>query len=465
MVFIDWVRNLFGKLNRKTTPAGTIEKEFGVYPAASYKMDQNLNLWYSMYTDHPPWETCDVRSIGIPAAIGRELARYALMEFSVTVSGGVRAEYIDQQMKLASKDFCNHLEKGLCLGGIALKPYPENGRLLVDASTTNFTPTKFDGTGRAVGGVFRSRPTRQGDAWFVRMEYHDFQPRDDGSIVYVIENKAFSSDQSGGIGAAVPLESVDAWAGLKDRWEIENLEKPLFAYFKPPASNNVEPESELGISVYAGATAELIRQADEQWQLIEWEYKSGRRKIYADGVDAGQFEDDLFVVGPFSKDGDFFEVFSPEFRDDPLYNGFQRILQRIEFNTGLAYGTISDPQSVEKTATEILSAKHNQYVTESAIQKAFQAALDDLLYAMNAYCDLDKLAPAGEYQAEYNWGDGVLDDPETRRQDMALDASLVNQGLLNDWEFRMKWYGEDEATAKRMLPEQEETEPPMEVEE
>ena len=84
---------------------------------------------------------------------------------------------------------------------------------------------------------------------------------------------------------------------------------------------------------------------------------------------------------------------------------------------------------------------------------------------MNAYCDLDKLAPAGEYQAEYNWGDGVLDDPETRRQDMALDASLVNQGLLNDWEFRMKWYGEDEATAKRMLPEQEETEPPMEVEE
>ncbi len=147
--------------------------------------------------------------------------------------------------------------------------------------------------------------------------------------------------------------------------------------------------------------------------------------------------------------------FSPEFRDEPLYRGFQHILQRIEYNTGLAYGTISDPQTVEKTATEILMAKQRQFATEKEIQSAFQGVLDDLLYAMDAWCDLAQLAPAGGYQAKYNWGDGVLDDPDTRRAEMSIDMSQVHAGLMNDWEFRMKWRGEDEETAKRMLPKME----------
>lgn len=147
-----------------------------------------------------------------------------------------------------------------------------------------------------------------------------------------------------------------------------------------------------------------------------------------------------------------FEQFSPAFRDDPLYKGFQRILQRIEFNVGLSYGTISDPQTVEKTATEILAAKQRQYATEGDIQEAFQDVLDDLLYAMDMYCDLYRLAPAGGYEVVYNWGDGVLDDPETRRQDKAMDLQEVSAGLMQPWEYRMKWKGEDEETAKAALP-------------
>lgn len=51
MGLIDWARNLFGfgKLNKETTPAGTIEKEFGVQPAASRKMENNINLCYVVF--------------------------------------------------------------------------------------------------------------------------------------------------------------------------------------------------------------------------------------------------------------------------------------------------------------------------------------------------------------------------------------------------------------------------------
>ena len=458
MGLIDWARNLFGsgKLNKETTPAGTIEREFGVQPAASRKMADNINLWWSLYTNHPPWESCDVRPLGLPGAIGRELAQHALTEFSVAVSGSARAEYINRQMQLAAAKFGINLELGLCLGGVGFRPYPDNGRVLVEAFTTKFTPTRFDGTGKAIGGVFESSPVRQGKDWFIKLEYHDFQTQEDGSAIYVVENKAFRSGKDGGIGTQVPLDSVKQWTGLEDRVEIENLTGPLFAYFKPPIANQEEANSPLGVSVYSGPTVDLIRQADEQWQQLQREYRTGKRRMLIDKavMDASQADDEIYEYGVFSNK-DFFQFINPEIRDDPFYNGFQRILQRIEFNVGLAFGTISDPQSVEKTATEILAAKQRQFVTEKAIQAALQTALDDLLYAMGAWCDLARLAPAGTYSVDYNWGDGVLDDPETKRQDMAMGLSLLNASIIGPVEYRMRYFGEDEKTARKMLPDME----------
>lgn len=458
MGFFDWARDLFGfgKSNRETIPAGAIEKEFGTYPAASRKMEDNIALWWSMYIDHPPWETRDVRPLGIPGAIGRELARHALTEFSVAVSGSARAEYIDQQLARVVDEFSKSLELGLCLGGVCFKPYPSGGTILVDTFTTRFTPTIFDGTGKAICGVFKSEPVRQGKDWFIKLEHHDFQLRDDGSRFYVVENKAFRSGRDGGIGAQVPLSSVKEWESLSEREEIEGLEKPLFAYFKPPGGNHIEPSSPMGASVYGGSTVGLIRQADLMWEKLFWEYDSGQRKVLMDrsAVGAGQAKDRLFEYGTFSQP-DFFQFLNPEIRDDPFYRGFQRILQRIEFNVGLAFGAISDPQSVERTATEILAAKQRQFVTGKGIQKRAQAVLDDLIYAMDAWCDLARLASAGEYSVEYSWGDGVLDDPDTRRQDMAMGLSLLDASIIGPVEYRMRYFGEDENTAKKMLPAME----------
>ncbi len=458
MGFIDQVRNFFGfgKSNSAATPTGTIEKAFGVPPAASWKMRDNINLWWNMYTNHPPWESECLRPLDIPRSIGMELARHALAEFSVAVSGSARAEYINEQMQLAAAKLVIYLELGLCLGGVALKPYSDNGRILVDAFTTKFTPTRFDGAGKAAGGVFESNPVRQGKDWFVKLEYHDYQTSEDGGSVYVVENKAFKSGADGGIGDQVPLASVREWADLEPRKEIEFLDGPLFAYFKPPSGNHIDMSSPLGVSVYSGATVSLIWQADEQWRQLIREYKTGKRRMMIDRsvMDSSQADDEIYEYGTFS-DSNFFQFINPEIRDEPLYNGFQHILQRIEFNVGLAFGSISDPQSVEKTATEIISAKQRQFVTEKSIQKALQDSLDGLVYAMSALCDLAKLAPAGTYKVDYHWGDGVLDDPESKRQDMAMGLSLLNASIIGPVEYRMRYFGEDEETARKMLPDME----------
>ena len=36
--------------------------------------------------------------------------------------------------------------------------------------------------------------------------------------------------------------------------------------------------------------------------------------------------------------------------------------------------------------------------------------------------------------------------------DFSRDMQLLNAGIMNDWEFRMKWMNEDEETAKAALP-------------
>ena len=89
------------------------------------------------------------------------------------------------------------------------------------------------------------------------------------------------------------------------------------------------------------------------------------------------------------------EVFSPALRDNSLINGLNQLLQRIEDTCGLARGTFSEVQSEAKTATEIKVLKQRSYATVADNQKALQAALEQLVYAMDVWATLGRLAPAG----------------------------------------------------------------------
>lgn len=443
--------SLWGKFRNILFPQAVAEREFGVSPAVSQKMEKNISLWYSMFINEPPWQTCDVVSTGLPAAICREVARPVLVEFTANITGSKRAEYLQERFGQAQEGFRNALELGLALGGVALKPYIYGEQLLVDVTgAAAFQPTKFDPTGRCIGGVFRDKPAKVNGRYYIRLESHDL----DGTT-YTIRNKAYYSDASGTVGGDAPLNAVPEWADIQPEITIQNMEGPLFAYFKPPISNSVETDSPCGMSIYGdNATVQLIKQADEQWERLRWEFRSSERKVLMDGTasTADMFNKRLFEVGPFSPEGKFFQHIEPQVRDEALYRGFQNILRRIEFNVGLSYGDISDPRTVEKTATEIKSGKQRKYVLISSIQTALAHTFDALLYALDTYATLYNLAPVGEYEANYDWGDSVLDDEETKEKKFARDMQLLAAGILNDYEVRMEYKGEDEETAKAALP-------------
>ena len=327
-----------------------------------------------------------------------------------------------------------------------------------------FQPTKFDPTGRCIGGVFRDKPVKVNGKYYVRLESHDLT-----DTVYTIKNKAYYSDSAGSVGAPAPLDVVPEWADIQEEVTIQNMDGPLFAYFKPPIANTADTNSLCGMSIYGdAATVELIKQADEQWERLRWEYKSGERKVLMDGntSTANMFDKRLFEIGAFTADGDFYQFLNPELRNDAVYKGFQDVIRRIEFNVGLSYGDISDPQTVEKTATEIRSGKQRKYVLISSIQTALEHTFDALIYAMDVYATLYGLAADGEYEVTYDWGDSILDDQETKDNEFSRDLQLLNAGIMNDWEFRAKYFNEDEATAKAALPKMQDivTEAQSEIE-
>lgn len=442
-----------------------IEAALGINIAISSKMEEAMKLWADMYANEPYWkdEEKGCLTIGLPAQIASELARLVTLEMVSEVSGSPRAEWINAQYQPVVNKARRFTEFACADGGLVLKPYvTEDGRISVaEVMARDFYPTSFDGDGDITGGVFVDYKFI-GQYKYTRFEEHAY---DNGTIT--IKNKAFrvriseinANDET--VGQEVPLTDVPDWENIQPEVVVRDVERVLFAYFKMPFANSVEARSPLGVSCYAKAT-DLIKKADELWSEISWEYEGGELLIHvADSIltrdNTGKpvlpkGKERLYEAFNFERGKEELREYHPEFRDSSLFNGLNKTLQRVEFSTGLAYGTLSDPNAVEKTATEINASRQRSYSTVSDVQKALQKALEHLLYAMDTMATLYNLAPAGEYEASWQWDDSIVVDSEVER---TRDKEDVRDGIMAKWEYRKKWYGETEEKAKQMVGEAE----------
>ena len=146
----------------------------------------------------------------------------------------------------------------------------------------------------------------------------------------------------------------------------------------------------------------------------------------------------------------------PTLRTADLELGLNILLQRIEFLCGLAYGTISDPQMIEKTATEIAASKQRSQATVVDGQKALARTLDDLLYAMDAWATLNTLAPLGPYEVAYDFDDSLIVDSEGQ---FSQDSRAVGMGAMPKWMFLVRNYGLTETDARKWIAEQQAEQP------
>lgn len=97
------------------------------------------------------------------------------------------------------------------------------------------------------------------------------------------------------------------------------------------------------------------------------------------------------------------------------------MLKRVEFQCGLAYGTLSDPQNVDKTAEEIRSSKQRSYTTVKDLQRALGNALTDLVYSISKLLDAQwnsgtAVSPPGDCNVTFDFDDSIISDPKERKQ-------------------------------------------------
>lgn len=454
------VRKLVGKILKKDL----IENKVNVEVAVSNEMAKEIELWLQLYEDKPPWLNEETQTMGLPSAISREIARLVTLELGTEIIGN---DYLNEQYQEVICNIRNYTEFACAQGGLVFKPYVNGEEIAVDlVQADRFLPTSYDSKGRITGAVF-TEFKQIGDKLYTRLEYHNMTK--DGcnitNLAYVNENNTNIDSANFDLGKQVSLKEIEEWAALEEEVLITNVNKPLFSYFKMPLANHIERTSPLGVSVYSRAIEEL-KEADKQYSRVLWEYEGSE---LAEFVSTDCFKKDskgnpivdhrkkrLYQVLDFETGQGTgtkpFDLFSPEIRDTSLFNGLNQLLRKIEFKSGLAYGTISDVQDEAKTATEIKTSKQRSYSTVKDIQKALQTALEELAEIMNIYAKLYRL-PNSNYEMSFNWDDSLVMDKDAELQGMLND---VNSGILRPEIYLMKKYGlESEEEARKMMPNYE----------
>ena len=110
--------------------------------------------------------------------------------------------------------------------------------------------------------------------------------------------------------------------------------------------------------------------------------------------------------------------------------------------------SLSDPNTVDKTAEEIKASKQRSYSTVSDIQKA----LEQLVYAMDVIAQLSNLNGGKKYEVSFDWDDSIVIDKEQELQSMQQDATA---GLVRKEIYIAAKYGVSEEEALKMMPVQD----------
>lgn len=450
---LNWIRSIAKKIFPEEV------NESYIYD----NMDDAMNDWLGIYHDEPFWHTeCHNKTLNIGASVASEFARLIMVEFKSEITGSPRAEFLQKQYVRLKKVLRNKLELGCACGGIVFKPYVKNGVILPDCITQdNFIPTHYDSE-HITGAIFIDRQIK-GKWYLTRIEKQDY---DYSTRTHTIASRFFMSRGYDALGDEVSPEQSDVWNGIEPNIVIENVDRPLFAFWRVPFANQIDKDSPLGVSVYSRAV-KLLNEADKQWDRYLWEFRGGELAVHAGeealrqkpsegGTNKFQMPETserLFRKFNITADDDgktFYNVYNPTLRDENYSRGLNEIKRQIEFNCSLAYGTLSNPENVDKTAEEVKASKQRSYTAVSDMQTSLESALNDYIYACDVMTSVCNLAPSGDYEVSYNWGDGILEDND---KEQAIQLNEVNSGIRKKTDY-LKWrYGVDNDQALKMLPE------------
>lgn len=319
------------------------EKEFNVDIISSDLMEIAQTEWQNVIKGRPYWMSESVHTINFAKFLCYYTSKKTCLDLNVTINGSDRADYIDQCVKaMIQKSIRDKVEDACGAGGIILKPngtYNPAGAIDY-VMPSSFAVTEKNSNGDILGIIFIDRRIK-GDDYYTRLEYQHFtsaigEDGENAGRTYTIENKAFKSKGSDSLGRSIKLTDVPEWKDIPESISISNVELPRFV--------------------------------------------KGLRR----GVDAQSTIDEHV----------------PTLLTDQRVADINSILSMISTKAGFSQGQfVLDRKTGIATATEIESDDSETVETIADIRNALKAAIKDLVYALDKYCDVFFDMPSGYVNA------------------------------------------------------------------
>lgn len=312
--------------------------------------------------------------------------------------------------------------------------------------------------------AFDSVVTRTGKN-YLYLQVH----RKDDRGLYVIENSIYRYENESL--SDVALTDVPGFERIPPVVHTGS-DKRQFVIDRPNIANNFDYLLPVGIPVFANAI-DVLRGVDCAYDCYVNEFENGPM-LLAVKMPATRWEDGKPTLDPHDRrfylleedtqQGDVVTPISPQLRTDKLNTGLQDQLNMLSSKCGFGETYYRFNGGSVATATQVISENSTMFRTIKKHEIVLEQALTELCRmllrlgnaAMNAGLNED-------VEISIDFDDSIIESKDT---DFQRDMQMLNAGIMNDWEFRMRWFNEDEETARAALPkmqdmtdeEQDETE-------
>lgn len=427
-----------------------------------------ISRWNSIFSNQPPWAR--VKKSGLFSSGEREMARlgtakvladeFSRFTFSEQVSISANEPYLEYiNNALNDNGFWKRMPEFLsvayALGGGALKVYAEDGKPRINYIDSElFVPLAWNER-EIFEGAFESCIYKNG-FYYTLMERYT---QDKGSCT--VEYKLFKSSRKSSIGNPCPLSEL--YPDLADTVTY-NSSEPMFRYFKPDVSNNIDRSSPLGVSVFDGA-ADTLKALDVAFDSFSREFILGKKRIIVPSSciqtvidpETGSVrryfdaDDEAFVALKCDEEKDLkITDNTVELRVEEHVGAINALLNILCFQTGLSSGTFSfDAAQGLKTATEVISADSKTARTAKSNKNLVAELIEGLVKSLLALgVALGDIPEAEDYGVLITMPDSVIIDDNTKIEN---NIKLVSAGLKSKLAAIMDVQNCDEEAARKEL--------------
>lgn len=298
--------------------------------------------------------------------------------------------------------------------------------------------------------AFSSVVTRNGHDYLYLQIHH----KDDGGS-YIIDNRIYRYNNE--MLSDERLTNVKGFENIPPVVHTGN-DKRQFVIDRLNIANNFNYLLPTGIAVYANAI-DVLQGVDIAYDSYVNEFRLGKKRImvkpsaakYLDGEPVFDPSDVAFYVLPEDvSDGAIITPIDMTLRTEEHNTGIQDQLNILSSKCGFGETYYRFDGGSVATATQVISENSTMFRTIKKHEVILFSVIEELCRillrlgntAMNVGLDEN-------VKVSIDFDDSIIVDTESQR---AQDRQDVNMGVMSVLEYRMKWYGEDEDTAKAALP-------------